>query len=132
MGYELKYTPHAIVFHKHYDTLQWLMKRHYFLGKTFVRLSRKYVHHFSIKYYLIKWMFSLLRTIATLPAGIFKRNRKEYILYEFFTIIITLSAITGLIAGSMTEKYSGRKIGDKLDFLESESIVKMIRKALKI
>ena len=130
-GYELRYTPHAIVFHKHYDTLQWLMRRQYFLGKMFARLSRKYIHHFSVKYYLIRWLISLLGTMATLPACIFKQNRKEHILYEFFSIIIVSSAIVGLIVGSMTERYPGRKVSEKLDFLENESIIQIVKRVLR-
>ena len=117
-GLELKYVPHAVVFHKHYDNLRWLAKRHYSLGKEFAKLSQKYVYHFSAKRYLVRWMASLMLSITkilTSAPACFLRQGREIFLREFLHAVISLSDTIGLIIGLVTERYSGKRVYDRLN-----------------
>jgi glycosyltransferase involved in cell wall biosynthesis len=130
-GYELLYTDNAIVTHRDYDTLMWLIKRQYGLGKTFVRMSQKYSHNFSKKYYLCKWILTLTETMILLPTSVIRRNKKDYFLYNLFTCIILSSNLTGLLIGSFTEKYPGAQFTEKLPFMEEESMENLVRSVLR-
>jgi len=131
-GYLLKYAPNAIVYHRHYDSLIRLMRRHYCLGKIFCKFSKKYVYHFSLKYYLVKWTITMIYRLTRYPLAILRaNNKKRYAIAEFLGILSQFSAIIGLIRGAITEDYRGRKIYDRLDFLESESIINLFQKIIR-
>jgi len=131
-GYELKYVPGAIVYHRHYQTLSWLIKRNYFLGLMFCRLSRKYTHHFFMRYYIPKYTLILIKAIIIYPFGIiFYKKRKDFVIRNFFQILIIASTLAGMLKGVVTEKYLGEKFEKKLDFLGEESFRVYIKKILK-
>lgn len=130
-GYELLYTDDAIVTHRDYDNLKWLIKRQYGLGKTFVRMSQKYLHNFSKRYYLCKWILTLSETIMLLPTSVIRRKKKAYFLHNLFTCIILSSNIAGLLVGSFTEKYPGPRFTQKLPFMEEESMEHLARSVLR-
>jgi len=128
-GYELKYAPKAIVYHRHRCTFRGLIKQHYEYGIGMAMLNKKYINAFHLRYHIPVLTFRIIRSIASIGCLLFIKNRKNYLLENFFQIIISASTLAGLVKGKLCEKYPGTKVNNRIEFI-NESLTDAVRKKI--
>ena len=119
MGYELKYAPDAIVYHKHRTTLNDLIKQRYNYGVGEAILSKKYGYSSIFMQFIITKLLGLFYSIATLPIKLEKN-------IQILNIIVTSAYVLGMIKGILFDRYRGErwKSGQiRLEFLEDMKIL---------
>lgn len=127
MGYELKYAPDAIVYHKHRTTLNDLIKQRYNYGVGEAILSKKYGYSSIFMQFIIIKLLGLFYSIATLPIKLEKNM-------QILNIIVTSAYILGMIKGILFDRYRGERWKSeqiRLEFLEEMKILGTFRKLRK-
>jgi len=127
MGYELKYAPDAIVYHKHRTTLNDLVKQRYNYGVGEAILSKKYGYSSIFMQFIIIKLLGLFYSIAALPIKLEKNM-------QILNIIVTSAYILGMIKGILFDRYRGERWKSeqiRLEFLEEMKILRAFRKLRK-
>ncbi len=110
-GWNLKYAPDAIVYHKHRSSLKGLLKQQHSYGFYLAMMCKKY-YIFSSGYNLIiysrraliSFIFIICYTILL---------KKEYVLKNLVNLLIFISILSGFIKGIIFGIYEGSKIYKK-------------------
>ena len=126
-GYELKYAPNAIVYHKHRTTLNDLIKQRYNYGVGEAILSKKYGYSSIFMQFIITKLLGLFYSIAILPIKLEKNM-------QILNIIVTSAYILGMIKGILFDRYRGERRKSeqiRLEFLEEMKILRAFRKLRK-
>ena len=131
-GFEIKYTPQAIIYHKHRATLKGLIKQQYNYGKGNARLHKKYTKDFYPHYNLTLIPLKILHRIITYPFKIleapFIKDRRYYLTEPILDILVFSAHFLGLLNETLFGKpYVGEKYNKKLEFIGEQSIGKLLR-----
>ena len=131
-GFKIKYTPNAIVYHKHRATLKGLIKQQYNYGKGNARLHKKYTKDFYPSYNLTLIPLKIIHRIITYPIRILKapfvKDKKYYLAEPVLDIVVFTSHLLGILNETLLGKpYVGDKYNKKLEFIGEQSISKLIR-----
>ncbi|MFC2154047.1 glycosyltransferase family 2 protein [Candidatus Altiarchaeota archaeon] len=126
-GYKLSYKPEAVVFHKHRATFLGLLKQGYSHGVGYAMFNQKYEKHFSmgrIAYIIVR---GILRDLVFYPFKIVKFlvMKRESIVLVKPLLDVTMLAMQayGVIHQSyFKEKYKGKKISERLDFIDKAKV----------
>ncbi|HEC87043.1 MAG TPA: glycosyltransferase, partial [Thermoplasmatales archaeon] len=130
-GYELKFAPDAVIFHRNYKTVKQLIKRKYMEGIYLACLSKKYTQHFGVEYALILLVRSI-RILFLLPFRLLlSKERHSRFFKDLFDIVVLISTFFGFVKGSFSEKYEGERYRKKIDFLIDESLMPLIKRKLR-
>jgi len=133
-GFESKYNPKAIVYHKHRATLKGLMKQQYNYGRGYARLHKKYTKDFLPRYNLVLIPLKIIHRIFAYPVRIvslpFVDDKRYYLAEPLLDIMIFISHFLGIVKETFfAEPYRGEKYSDKLDFLGEQSVKRILRMA---
>ena len=127
MGGKLRYTPDAVVLHKHRSTLKDLMKQSYGYGKGYGFLHKKYTKQFHPKKRVKYFLKTILKKIIFAPVRIMKSftsNDKALCLLEpYIDILVLSSECLGVIKETLNKKvYPGEKQNNKIKFIEDAKL----------
>ena len=130
-GYELRYAPNAVVYHRHRTSLKGLIKQQYGYGKGHARLGKKYTSLPTWQLAMAIWV-KLMWILATSPLEAL--NREKFAFRMLYTISTT-SFLLGLIRGILFEEYPREKrIHEDLsfmrDYIKSVSIWRKVKSKL--
>jgi len=132
MGYDLKYQPDAIVYHKHRATFRGLLKQQYNYAIGHVRLGKKYKWFPTwqlLSFTLIKLIYKVVET----PFGVILAcERWNFLKNRILTIIILLTYLIGILRGLVERDSSGVKIEDNLEFIGEINTRKKLFQKLRI
>jgi len=102
-GWELSYSPKAIVWHRHRSNLKQLLKQHYFQGIGLAVLCKKH-NFFPLKYQLYLRLLRAVKFFILLSTHLLL-FKKEKASMNFIHLLTTFSQLLGLIKGIFFNKY---------------------------
>ena len=130
-GFEIKYAPEAIIYHKHRATLKGLIKQQYNYGKGNARLHKKYTKDFYPSYNMILISLKILHRIITYPVRILRapsiKDTEYYLAEPVLDMLVFASHFFGIVNETIFGKpYVGDKYNKKLEFIGEQSISKLL------
>lgn len=121
IGYQLKYAPDAILYHKHRSTLNALVKQQVRTGRGYPRLHAKYLRHFNpwknLAIFIRRTISNtILFPIKSIKAG--PADLKETLIDYILLVIVNISLFYGLLTGMVENKeYFGQTTNEKMQFI---------------
>jgi cellulose synthase/poly-beta-1,6-N-acetylglucosamine synthase-like glycosyltransferase len=143
LGYKLRYTPEAIVYHDHRATVEGLYFQQYRNGRGYVQLHRKYRKKYNLALIVSISGYEILLQVLffpfTLVSALLTKKKKYYVLKPCFSIIDISAFSLGLIHETLFgEEYKGEPFKSQIDFFEFmdeitisslwQKIIKKVRK----
>lgn len=120
-GFNLKYVPEAIVYHRHRTTPQSFFKQQVGYGRGLAILCKKYPKMFPWKYFLFSFSFRIVKFAVLSIVSLIILNI-EGLKLNLVELITSLANLIGLVGGIKSVRYKGRKIEDEFDFIKKYSI----------
>lgn len=117
-GYNLKYQPNAVIYHKHRATLRGLLKQQYNYATGHVRLGKKY-KGFPTWQLLFFTSIKLVYKVIEAPIKLFfTREKLEFLKNRILTVVILIAYLAGVIIGLVGRDSGGKRIEANIDFVK--------------
>ena len=139
LGFKLRYTPEAVIFHDHAERVKGLIKRSYRNGIGLARLHKKYGIKYNLTYNTCisgyRIVTILIHYPLTLMSAVISKKNKYFVLKPFFEVIRSSGLTLGIVRETLWGgPFEGKCIQTNVDFIEfmenkpASSLLRKIRK----